>query len=442
VGAAIVESVPGRQDQLQSHQFATQRVVAALLAHDPDPARSPFRRTAGATFAGILLAVVALAGAAVYGLFTGPGPESWRDPTAILVEKESGARYVFSPADGTLHPVPNYASALLLVNSPDAHVVLVSRTALASAPLGARLGIPDAPDSLPPPAALRSGPWTLCSVGGRGVLLVGVPVPGGRPLAPPLAGSVGEGLLLSTVDGDGYLVHAGRRYRIPRPETALAALGWSGRQPVRAAPELVNALPAGPDLRALDVPDRGHPSPATAGAKVGQVYTTGGHQYAVALDDGAYDLTDVQAALLLADPASPPPVPLSTAQYAALHRGSRPPAALPATVPTLVTPATSVCTVDGRVLLDATVPAAGPVVVPRGGGALVEAVAAPGAPPGSGTVSVVTDTGLRYPLASPDLLAALGYRGVTPVRVPAALVALVPSGPALDPAAARTAAGS
>jgi hypothetical protein len=407
--------VPGRQDQLQSHQFATQRVVAALLTHDPDPARSPFRRTVGATFAGLLLAVVALAGAAVYGVLAGPGTDSWSDPTAVLVEKESGARYVFSRTDGAVHPVLNYASALLLVDSPDAHVVLLPRATLAKAPLGAPLGIPGAPDSLPPAGALRTGRWTLCSVDGRGVLLAGVPVSGGRPLAMPAAGSAGEGLLLSTVDGDGYLVHAGKRYRIPRPETALAA---------------------------LDVPDRGHPSAAMPNAKVGQVYAAGGHQFAVALDDGAYDLTEVEAGLLLADPASPPPVTLTTARYAALHRGSRAPAALPATVPGLVTPTASVCTVDGRVLLDATVPPGGPVVVPRGSGALVEAAAAPGAPPGSGTVSIVTDAGTRYPLAGPDLLAPLGYQGVTPVRVPAGLVALVPAGPALDPAAARTATGS
>jgi type VII secretion protein EccB len=434
--------VPGRQDQLQSHQFATQRVVAALLTHDPDPARSPFRRTVGATFAGLLLAVVALAGAAVYGVLAGPGTDSWSDPTAVLVEKESGARYVFSRTDGAVHPVLNYASALLLVDSPDAHVVLLPRATLAKAPLGAPLGIPGAPDSLPPAGALRTGRWTLCSVDGRGVLLAGVPVSGGRPLAMPAAGSAGEGLLLSTVDGDGYLVHAGKRYRIPRPETALAALGWSGRQPVRVAADLVNALPAGPDLAPPDVPDRGHPSAAMPNAKVGQVYAAGGHQFAVALDDGAYDLTEVEAGLLLADPASPPPVTLTTARYAALHRGSRAPAALPATVPGLVTPTASVCTVDGRVLLDATVPPGGPVVVPRGSGALVEAAAAPGAPPGSGTVSIVTDAGTRYPLAGPDLLAPVGDQGGTPACVPAGLVALVPAGPALDPAAARTATGS
>jgi len=36
-----------------------------------------------------------------------------------------------------------------------------------------------------------------------------------------------------------------------------------------------------------------------------------------------------------------------------------------------------------------------------------------------------------------DVLATLGYGGVRPVRMPASLVALLPSGRALDPDAAR-----
>jgi hypothetical protein len=45
-------------------------------------------------------------------------------------------------------------------------------------------------------------------------------------------------------------------------------------------------------------------------------------------------------------------------------------------------------------------------------------------------------------LASRDLLPKLGYDGVAPLRMPAELVALLPVGPALDPAAAQQSAGS
>ena len=65
------------------------------------------------------------------------------------------------------------------------------------------------------------------------------------------------------------------------------------------------------------------------------------------------------------------------------------------------------------------------------------AAASPNAPAESGTVSIVTDTGRRYPIASRDLLGRLGYGGTTPRQVPAQLIALLPQGPALDAAKAR-----
>ena len=249
-------------------------------------------------------------------------------------------------------------------------------------------------------------------------------------------------------------MYAGRRFRIPNPGPVLAALGWRSQPPLRVAPALVNALPAGPDLRPPAIANRGRPSAALPGAKVGQLAIGPGHQTAVFLADGVYDLTELQALLLLTDPA-PVPVPgaltLTTAQYGALHRSAtslQAPDSLPANVPSLVGPAITVCVTDSDVLLGPTVPEASPAgsgagvdrtLVPRGRGAIVEAAAAPNAPPGTGTLSLVTDAGLRYPLASPGLLAVLGYGGVTPQRVPAGLVALLPSGPTLDPAALQSA---
>jgi Type VII secretion system ESX-1, transport TM domain B len=80
-------------------------------------------------------------------------------------------------------------------------------------------------------------------------------------------------------------------------------------------------------------------------------------------------------------------------------------------------------------------PLADLVVVPPGRGALVEAVASPTAT--GGALSLVTDVGRRYPLPDAQVGGVLGYAGVTPVRVPAGLVAMLPVGAVLDPAAAR-----
>jgi hypothetical protein len=75
------------------------------------------------------------------------------------------------------------------------------------------------------------------------------------------------------------------------------------------------------------------------------------------------------------------------------------------------------------------------VVVEPGRGAVVSSLASPDAP---GTLSVVSELGIRYPVPSADVLTMLGYSKVNPVRMPSNLVALLPVGPALDPAAART----
>jgi hypothetical protein len=73
-------------------------------------------------------------------------------------------------------------------------------------------------------------------------------------------------------------------------------------------------------------------------------------------------------------------------------------------------------------------------MVDAGRGAVVEAMASPDAT--SGTLVLVTDLGIRYVVPSREALAALGYGTAQPVRLPALLVARLPEGPALDPAAA------
>jgi hypothetical protein len=90
--------------------------------------------------------------------------------------------------------------------------------------------------------------------------------------------------------------------------------------------------------------------------------------------------------------------------------------------------ATRATTARGTVLADR-------VVVASGTGALVTSVAAPGASPAG--LFLVTDLGARYSLPSSDVIAVLGYGGVTPAVLPAEMVALLPAGPALDPAAAQ-----
>ncbi|MEH1100282.1 type VII secretion protein EccB [Micromonospora sp. CPCC 205561] len=456
--------MPSRQDQLHSYQFTVQRAVAALVMRETDPALSPFRRLAGAALASVLVAAIGVGGFALYGLLAGGG-KTWRDPGAVIVEKESGARFVYR--EQKLHPVLNYASALLIIGAERPKTVLVSRRSIDGVPRGLPLGIADAPDSLPARGRLSTAPWTVCSVAAtdadrpapRSALLVGVAPDGGRALGE-------DALLLRHPDGGLHLVWHQRRYPVRDPNRVLAALAATRARAVPAAPALLNSLPVGVDLAPLALPGEGERSARVAGARIGDVYLVrnsgGGRQYAVALREGLAGITELQAGLLLARTGQGEPAPMTLGRFAALPKlpdlTPAGPSAPPAAPPRLATGDGSALCVrvgdDGgvaEVRLGArlpdlaaaprTAPAAGGavradhVVVQPGRGAVVEAVAAPGA--SGGAVSVVTDLGRRYVLAGGEVLGMLGYRDVRPVRLPAGLVALVPAGATLDPAAAR-----
>ena len=454
--------MPSRQDQLHSYQYSLQRVVAALVTHDPDPSRSPLRRAGMTALVSLLIAAIAVGGAALYGLFTGQSSVNPRDSKVVFQEKGTGARFVYLESDRKLHPVLNYASGLLLSTGQSPELTSVSAEKLATVQLGAPLGIPGAPDSLPASSQLLTERWSVCSenLGAstppRSTLLVGAKLTDGT-----LAVKARKAMLVRGTDARSYLVFGNRRFTIPATQQAatLSVLGWNDQQPWPAAAAWINSIPLGPDLVAPTVPSSGT---SVTGYPVGQLVTDG-KQFAVILPDGAADLTDVQGRLMQV--SGSPAVKIGAA-FIPLKRTKTPltdandPNGLPATVPALVsTPPSRVCMTlpvdkqagDG-IRIDPNVPTgvavAGTPVAPgtaladlvyveRGKGAVVVGAASTSAPEDSGTVGIVTDTGRLYPLANRSLLEKLGYAGVKPLQVPAQLVGMLPRGSALDPVQAR-----
>src|SRR5205823_8000537 len=101
--------------------------------------------------------------AAVIGLIFPAAGSGWQKPGVLIVEKETGTRYLY--VSGRLHPVLNLASVRLLTQGQPT-VESVSSRALAGLPHGTPLGIPGAPDSLPDPARLLSAGWLICAGAG------------------------------------------------------------------------------------------------------------------------------------------------------------------------------------------------------------------------------------------------------------------------------------
>jgi type VII secretion protein EccB len=207
-----------RKDQLQSHQFSAQRMVSALVTRESDPERPPFKRPTNSAVWSVVIAVLALAVVGVYGLVVPGGSKAWSGGDAVIVEKETGTRYVY--VAGHLHPVANYTSALLALGKYG-ETRRVSRKSLRGVPRGPRIGIPDAPDALPSKDRLLTGGWTQCSQpaldpsGARtseSVLMIGQQPSAGQP--------TGERAMLVEVmeTGDRYLISKGYRHQIEKSD--------------------------------------------------------------------------------------------------------------------------------------------------------------------------------------------------------------------------------
>ncbi|QFU87701.1 type VII secretion protein EccB [Amycolatopsis sp. YIM 10] len=462
-----------QRDQIQAYQFLRRRLVSALVSADANHPVSPGRRLVLGTIIGIAVALLITAVFGVIGLLKPSGGKDWLAGGKVIVEEETGARFILGE-EGTLHPVLNYASARLLAGGDGSATVKVPAKNLAKAGRGPRVGIPGAPDSLPGKERLQTGPWISCSRTSRDQPTDAEPATSvllgasstGRPLA------AGEGLLVRLPGGERYLISSGHRFRLS-PE-AGAALGYDRRVPIVVSSRWLNTVPAGRDLDFVEVDGAGRKGPRVGvrDTEIGQVLSVAGTStpgYYLVRAEGLVPITQTEAALIMQAPANAAAqvssgggqtIEVSAADVAAAGlatdagtAGGADPAGYPDRIPVAVEvngETVAVCAEgDGSGSAKVTIGASAPlpagarpqpvaagdgrtadeVYVPPSGGAVV-------AEQPSGTVYVLTDLGTKYPVASGEALAALGYGAVPKLPVSAGLLALVPSGPALDPAAA------
>jgi type VII secretion protein EccB len=455
-----------RRDQLQSYQFLTQRVISAFVMRETDPAQSPLRRGVGAVFAGLMIAVMVAAGFGVAGILTKSGNSNWKSDGSVVVEKETGASYLFS--NGQLNPMLNYTSALLASGQSTPTVYREPSNSLAGTPRGQTLGIAGAPDSLPGTGKRVGLPWTLCTVGSPGggssttvTLLIGGSASGGRPLGD-------QGLVVVNPSGDErYLIWHNRRYLLRSPTVVIPAL-FGAVNPLPVGTAWLNGLPEGLDIGSIVTGSQtGSPSSAVPGRNIGDlvsVQTATRVQYFIVFNDGLAVIDELQKDIYAAQSTSVHIIPLTPGDMTRApvsHQVQVPSGqnAPPETPPALgqATSGQPLCAASHNpstlpdVSVGGTITAAGPgiatgsaadtgtsladrIVVPGGRIAVVRAVQTPGA--STGALFLVTDSGLRYSVPSEEVLQTLGYPASAAIDVLASLVSRIPAGPALDPAAA------
>lgn len=486
-----------RRDHIQAYQFATGRLVHALTAGDPGTGEQPMRRANLGVVLGLVCAVLLSGGAVVFGLISPAPDSSWRAQGSIIVDKDTGTRYVL--LGGALRPAANYASARLVGGSKP--VAIVAHSALAGTPVGPRIGIAGAPEGLPAPTALLSGAWALClGPAGAGGTVTDLdpagrtdPAPERPILVTAVAAASKTALGTAGVSGE-YVLWGAEKYPVPNA-SVLAALGFGDQAPLPADAAWLAVLGTGDPIGPATVPGAGTRGPRVAGVqgKVGQLYQTtaaGVAQYYVLRTDGLAPITRTEAALFAMAPGYRPPVQVGPADIAGAPVS--PDQSLLRRLPDVVstspyTPDGSrLCVLESAAASDAAtsaqaqvlakaqtqsavtaasgsaaqaqlaadlatatrprltlvteaerlLPADTPVVVPAGTGLLAESssvVERTGAP----YLFLITDSGERYELMGSDAVGALGYTGAAGHVLPDQILSLLPPGPALSVTAAR-----
>ncbi|RCV56185.1 type VII secretion protein EccB, partial [Marinitenerispora sediminis] len=293
-----------RRDRVQAHTFVVGRLGTAMLEADPDAVDAPMRRTRTGSFIGLAIGALLCVGFLVFGLIFPGGAQSWRQEGRLIVEKETGATYLY--ADGVLRPVANYASARL-IQGAQMSVASVSSASLEGVPKGGTVGIPGAPDTLPP-AEGDPATWLLCAIpptadhSARTSLTV-------SPDAAAAALPADRGMLVADPDGNRHLLWRGTRLQLDTDNGALEALGYGTSPVLPVTDAFLDTVPAAPELAAPGVAGLGDPGPAIAGrpTTIGQVFVVAGggdqDQYYLLTRDGLVPLTATDSRLLLTHPA-------------------------------------------------------------------------------------------------------------------------------------------
>ncbi|WP_375484674.1 type VII secretion protein EccB [uncultured Jatrophihabitans sp.] len=455
--------MPTTRDLVEAYGFASRRQVLALLNGDDSVAIDARRRLNRSLLGGLLVCVAIVAAVGVAGFLSG-GSSTSLPNQGVIVDSSTGGNYVL--VDNVLHPALNLASARLIAGSQS---TTVSSGTLRKLPRGLPVGIPGAPDQLPPTSSLVSGPWTVCSTAPQAsAARPRITVSVGAAIPTPVA--TGGSVVLSGPNGQLWLLAGGLRFAVTQPAATLLQLDRAA--PVPVLDQILSLVPQGPPLTLPSVPDAGRqpsvrlPFTASVGDVVRATLAGRTRAYYVVLDRGVAPIGSFAAALLGGTSAGQHTVTVSAADLARTPsvRASFLPTSWPNALrpvapprsgqPLCLTYARSLPLTGGAWPVSVSEPRSAPlpahgravaassgglptvatgVAVPPGRGSLVKATGSGGV---DGSYEFIADSGLRYPISSSTSVTRLGYMTSAAAVTPLPFVQLLPSGPALDPSRA------
>lgn len=439
-----------KRDLVEAHDYNRRRLITAFVSGAPGGREVEPVRYARALIGGVVLAGMVLAGAAVGGLIKPQLPDGWND-YGLVVNKDTGARYI--ALKDTLYPVINTTSGRLIASGEDGQVTInsVGGDQLDGMKIGSTIGIPGAPDALPPAGSLVQDGWVACT-NEQGGLQVTVNDPGPATPVPDTALLVEAGL----ERGERYLISGTRRYPVSgrNIDNTLRTLGLP-TNPFKAPGNWVNLPEAGPEIVPFEVPGQGErvetgvPGldragvPVTQGGRYYILTSRGGEAALMAVSEFAYAVYTSGGPGAQFEPQSPAPgelrriesiqPPSELASIFAEWPQARPEAyneSSPClmlrdrgdfTETTLATPTSADAVPEG---------AATGVRVQEGRGAVVQESSANVRSEG-GDVILIDSTGTRFSMDD-DARARLGYGSVSVPAVSQGWTLLFEDGPALS----------
>ncbi|WP_227998576.1 type VII secretion protein EccB [Nocardia australiensis] len=258
-------SKPTTRWQVSGYRFLVRRMEHALVRRDVRMLHDPMRSQSRAYAAGLVLAIIVLAGCGVLALLR---PQDKIGDNKILVGKESGGVYVV--IDNVVHPALNLASARLAAGEA-AKPAVVKESELGKKARGQLIGIPGAPSSLRFGTDDKGRVWSVCDqLKNDGSKDLTTSVVAGDPELGEKASVMGndKALLVQGKDST-YLVFGNKRAKVKLTERAVTdALGITGETARPIGEGLLNAIPEVPEIKVPEIDDPG-----------GSVnYSVGGHR--------------------------------------------------------------------------------------------------------------------------------------------------------------------
>ncbi|WP_426565438.1 type VII secretion protein EccB [Angustibacter sp. McL0619] len=441
-----------RRDQVEAQRYLIERLNAALVLGEPDAVESPTRRDTRSIIGSLVMGALALAGAAGYALLTANGSTAWKQPQTLIVDKDTGSRFVLD--GGRLRPVLNLASAHLALGA-QMNVATVSAKTIRAVPRGAPLGTAGAPDALPSPSLVNAGTTRVCATEAKTAprlapqadLVVEVGTTR-QPEAPAMV--VGQGEVT-------WLLSKGNRFALSGP-SAANVLGVGDLTPPQVPAAWLRLIPQGQPVVSpwVAITDEAGPELEGVPTQVGQLVESPIGAFVV-VRGGLTPLTELQHLLAKADPRFGDPLVVTAravSEAVQIPPASQVLAPLPATVPTVQqpddgrAPCVQVFPGNSGVTLTASLPdpsaqeladssgATGAdrtaVSVRPGGGALLAAIQP--TTETAGDVSLVTDSGEVFEVADQQALTSLGYQLANVAVMPTDFLSLLPHGPTLGSA--------